>query len=1305
MQKRFVTYIIATLCSFVTVAQGRLDSIAFRAMQVGQVMQQERVFLHFDNTAYYLGETMWFKAYVSFGADNRPSTLSKVLYVELVAPEGYVVETKKYKINDDGSCYGELELNPLLLSGYYEVRAYTRYMLNWDKSAIFSRVFAVFDKVNADNWDFKNMLDRSRGFSSNGKWISAELPEASLTFFPEGGNLVAGLESRVAYELRGENGLFGEEKIRIFENDIPLLESTPEHMGKGAFTFTPKKGSKYHAEVTMKNSKGNEKTHRFGLPQAEDNGVTMRVTENGGNITVDIRSSLPHIQELGFVVLHRGTMGYYRKFSTADGNNNFTFAKDSLREGVNRAVIFADSKTPLAERHFFVAHDSLQRTDTRTVKLNVTANGNRPDNVTLSAHEKVTIKVSRDDGKPITDASNLSLAVGDATGRQATSYSHNLYTYMLLGSELKGYIPDAAQYFDPQNSARKEHLDLVMLTHGWTSYDWSKLTRTRIGNFQPIERGITIKGRFFLKTLNQKFGELGKVNIIPQKDVLTRMDISPNGKDVTTTTFRTDSTGSFVIETDDFYGTRVASFKPQTAMRQHGGIAYQFALDRYYSPAFRLYDYWENHLGKPMSKSQSDSLVKLNPFEFMLSSLEVVAKKKHEFNARPPHSEMRFNYLDEWEYAQDVTYLNMLNTHEDEIYNSIRNEGYSILTLLDEMKNSEGMSFSEKYNILKENNLIDKELHMVSSNDEDKIKLESIINTLHEAYSVHNDRNEDVASMIRFSERNNNERYIGNIRYGNEGVTIPVNHDYDHILTANDVVLSAMRRHNYNWAYWVQLMVVLGEYDHNMTPEPDMEYLRGLASADKMTNFKEIVIRSDEKTRLQFENRSTHWSPLTRMLDNKIPIQKFYRGFLSQSYLYSSHGVDGCPDASTFMNRLHNVQAGGINYPINPNYVACLIPYTDEERAQGVVPEFAAPGSTMRYTSVQGYSESKQFYSPDYSSMTPQENDYRRTLCWVPEVRIADGIAIAEFYNTGNCRNITVDVAGRDNDIMFSNDNITCTRFAERERVQKVEQKVTKPQETPLDSATLAACEFQQEKALVYYNQKRYKDALTMFIELAQYRYAPAMYYIGLCYLNGTGLTRNDSQAFNFMSEAAARGHVGAQYDLAVMHDKGIGTETDSKLAHEYFVSAAEHEEPRALIEMYRRYMTGNMVAQDMGVAEALLQKAANMQHPQAMLEYGKLLADDGRDGIGYIKAAADMGLDEALIYMYEHEVKAENHKQAYKYAKELHQKKNHEGTRRMADCYYSGKGVSRDKRLAKDLYRDAANAGNEEAKEILKKL
>ena len=34
--------------------------------QFNQLNPQEKVYLHFDNTGYYLGDTIWFKAYVVF---------------------------------------------------------------------------------------------------------------------------------------------------------------------------------------------------------------------------------------------------------------------------------------------------------------------------------------------------------------------------------------------------------------------------------------------------------------------------------------------------------------------------------------------------------------------------------------------------------------------------------------------------------------------------------------------------------------------------------------------------------------------------------------------------------------------------------------------------------------------------------------------------------------------------------------------------------------------------------------------------------------------------------------------------------------------------------------------------------------------------------------------------------------------------------------------------------------------------------------------------------------------------------------
>ena len=96
-----------------SISRNALDNIIVRTAIKQSLFPEERAYLHFDNSAYYLGETMWFKAYVMSGENDTPTDISRVLYVELVAPEGYVVKTNKYRIGDDGTCHGMFELNQL----------------------------------------------------------------------------------------------------------------------------------------------------------------------------------------------------------------------------------------------------------------------------------------------------------------------------------------------------------------------------------------------------------------------------------------------------------------------------------------------------------------------------------------------------------------------------------------------------------------------------------------------------------------------------------------------------------------------------------------------------------------------------------------------------------------------------------------------------------------------------------------------------------------------------------------------------------------------------------------------------------------------------------------------------------------------------------------------------------------------------------------------------------------------------------------------------------------------------------------
>ena len=124
-QKVVLFYILWALTS---VVYGQSDVVKILSDYAGNVNQfdtinpQEKVYLHFDNTGYFIGDTIWFKAYTVLARDLTSTSLSKVLRVELLTPQGEVVDDKRLYIRN-GQCHGEFVLRSIYESGFYEVRA------------------------------------------------------------------------------------------------------------------------------------------------------------------------------------------------------------------------------------------------------------------------------------------------------------------------------------------------------------------------------------------------------------------------------------------------------------------------------------------------------------------------------------------------------------------------------------------------------------------------------------------------------------------------------------------------------------------------------------------------------------------------------------------------------------------------------------------------------------------------------------------------------------------------------------------------------------------------------------------------------------------------------------------------------------------------------------------------------------------------------------------------------------------------------------------------------------------------------
>lgn len=161
------TYFLLTLLLLCmpALAQDKMDAMVNRLKAFGAKIPQEQVFLHLDNSSYYLGDTIFYKAYVGRTDNGSPTNLSGILYCELLNNDGYLVERQMIAL-ENGEGHGNFALtDTVLYAGYYELRAYTKWQLNWGiteqaHSRWTSDYFFNKDMVNDFYRDYEKLYSR-----------------------------------------------------------------------------------------------------------------------------------------------------------------------------------------------------------------------------------------------------------------------------------------------------------------------------------------------------------------------------------------------------------------------------------------------------------------------------------------------------------------------------------------------------------------------------------------------------------------------------------------------------------------------------------------------------------------------------------------------------------------------------------------------------------------------------------------------------------------------------------------------------------------------------------------------------------------------------------------------------------------------------------------------------------------------------------------------------------------------------------------------------------------------------------------
>ena len=427
---------------------------------------QEKLFVHTDKSFYLTGETIWFKIYHIDGSSHKPIDLSKVAYVELLDHEGKAMLQAKIGLGTtNGNGNGSLVLPAYLASGNYMMRAYTQWMRNFDQAYFFQKNITVVNTSKRPDWQALEKKEEYR----------AQL-------FPEGGNLVDGLKSRVGIHVTDQygKGIEGDIEIRFKEETVVRFKTSQQ--GIGSFDFVPKSSMGGQDAVV---SLGNGKVISTRMPEIYRNGYVMHVEEmSNDKLKVTITTNVdrpPMVYLLGHT---RQVFKFAERQSFSNGIAEWTIGKSALGEGVSVLTVFNESRQPLCERLYF-------KKPSEKLNIDITT-----DQKNYNTRSKVSMGLLAQNEKGAAVKSDLSVSVFLLDSLQSMD-QQTIEHYFWLTSDLTGKVESPAHYFSEPSAEITKATDDLMLTHGWRRFRWENVTSGNgfAAEFLPEYEGLTINAR------------------------------------------------------------------------------------------------------------------------------------------------------------------------------------------------------------------------------------------------------------------------------------------------------------------------------------------------------------------------------------------------------------------------------------------------------------------------------------------------------------------------------------------------------------------------------------------------------------------------------------------------------------------------------------------------------------------------------------------------------------------------------------------------------------------------------------------
>ncbi len=466
----FLNVLILFFCSIYTLqAQTPQEQLIEKFSNYFSI-PKEVAYLQLNKTVLLLGEQLGIAAYVVNKSDLKPSVLTSNLYVQIKNSEGIIVREDLLLV-ENGAASSIYNIDSDFSPGDYTIIAFTNWMRNFEERNYFSEKIKILES----------------SISYNDSKIDS-FPNIDAQFLPESGHLLSNVLNHVGVIVKdGQGHGVSHASVVIKDGSDQIIGDVQlNEFGIGKFSFIPQVNENYTAKVIIKD-------REFGVgfnAEVEQTGVLLSAAQRNSELRLQVHTntqSLEKIQNKIFLLTVQGRNDI-QTFMLQFGEREsipLTLDFTTMDSGINIITLFDEDLLPVAERLVFNFMD-LPLENVARPKI-------------AQGIDSLNIKI------PFADSKDRKISISVLPAKTLTyNRNQNIISHNLIQPFVRGNIENAGWYFHDIDNRKKYEMDNLLITQGWSSYDWNKIFQSEIVMKHDFEKNLSFEAEINGKQVQKR---------------------------------------------------------------------------------------------------------------------------------------------------------------------------------------------------------------------------------------------------------------------------------------------------------------------------------------------------------------------------------------------------------------------------------------------------------------------------------------------------------------------------------------------------------------------------------------------------------------------------------------------------------------------------------------------------------------------------------------------------------------------------------------------------------------------------------